>query len=339
MNSFEVKLKEKTDYLFNFGELVEREKEFLTKDQFERLIISNSFDEFVKNLSETYYSVYTEDLKKYKDFSLVIERENHLTIDYLQKNLLDKDRKLINFLVLDRDIHNVKVIVKSVLLNKDLKDIFLHSTYTYENLKESYETGNFEKLEGNVREVLEYAYMLKPERENLKLVELKLEQLFFEKLLKYISLSGSDLLLKLFRHRVDMLNIKNVYRVKVSSLKLKFKDFIYPEGFLPLEFFERYENENLDYFANELEKSDYVRMIMEGAFLVFSEKTFTSFEKNEEKFVLDFLSKSEEFLPTLERILFFFIKKRFETRSLNIIFTGIVNNIPKDKIRNRIPQL
>lgn len=339
MNSFEVKLKENTEYLFSFGELVQREREFLSKDQFERLITSNSFDEFVKNLSETYYSVYTEDLKKQKDFSFVMEKENFLTIDYLQKNLLEKDRKLINFLTLDRDIHNVKVVVKSTILGKDLKEIFLHSTYSYESLKESYESGNFEKLEGNIKDVLEYAYFLKPEKENLRIVELKLEQLFFKKLLKYISLSGSELLLKLFRHRVDMLNIKNVYRVKISSMNIKSKDFIYPEGYLPLEFFEEFDDENLDYFASELEKSVYVRMIMEGAFLAFSEKTFTSFEKNEEKFVLDFLSKSEEFLPTLERILFFFIKKRFETRSLNIIFTGVVNNIPKDKIRNRIPQL
>ncbi|HAF07749.1 MAG: V-type sodium ATP synthase subunit C [candidate division TA06 bacterium 32_111] len=339
MNSFEVKLKENTEYLFSFGELVQREREFLSKDQFERLITSNSFDEFVKNLSETYYSVYTEDLKKQKDFSFVMEKENFLTIDYLQKNLLEKDRKLINFLTLDRDIHNVKVVVKSTILGKDLKEIFLHSTYSYESLKESYESGNFEKLEGNIKDVLEYAYFLKPEKENLRIVELKLEQLFFKKLLKYISLSGSELLLKLFRHRVDMLNIKNVYRVKISSMNIKSKDFIYPEGYLPLEFFEEFDDENLDYFASELEKSIYVRMIMEGAFLAFSEKTFTSFEKNEEKFVLDFLSKSEEFLPTLERILFFFIKKRFETRSLNIIFTGVVNNIPKDKIRNRIPQL
>jgi len=48
LSSFEAKLKENTEYLFNFGELVQREREFLSKDQFERLILSNSFDEFVK---------------------------------------------------------------------------------------------------------------------------------------------------------------------------------------------------------------------------------------------------------------------------------------------------
>jgi len=42
-----------------------------------------------------------------------------------------------------------------------------------------------------------------------------------------------------------MLNIKNVYRVKIASMKIKAKDFIYPEGYLPLEFYEEFDDENL----------------------------------------------------------------------------------------------
>jgi len=339
LNLFEAVLKEKEEYLFNFGELVEREKEFLNTEQFERLISSNNFDEFCKSLNDTYYNRYVDEIRKNKDFSFVLEKENLLSMNYLEKNLTENDKKVINFILLDRDIHNIKVVVKSSIMNKDLKHLFLHSAYTYEVLKDFYENGKMDNIEGNIKDILSFVYELKPDRNNLRFVELKLERFFFEKLFDYIKDVKSDFLLKIFRHRVDMLNIKNIYRVKIAGMNIKFKDFIYPEGFLSFEFFEKFENENLDIFASELENSEYIRMIMEGTFLAFSEKTFTSFEKNEEKFVLESFAITREFLSTLERILYFFIRKRFETRSLNIIYTGIVNNIPKEKIKNRIPQL
>ncbi|MGE3062795.1 MAG: V-type ATPase subunit [bacterium] len=339
MSLFEIEAKDFGDYLFSSGELTEREAEFLTREELERLLSSQSKDDFLRILNESCYSKYIDDVKKSGTTEFMMEQETLLAIEYLREHLMDAHKNLIEFLILDRDLHNVKVILKSSALKRDLKQIFLTSSYGFEDLKYAYESKDASKLESPIRDLMERMFEITSETEDFRIIELKLEQFFFTKLEKYVASSKSAPLIELMKHRVDMLNIKNVYRSKVAGEKFRYEEFLYIGGYLDVDFFRQFEQESIDYFAQSIEKREYTKMIMQGTHLLYSEETFASFEKNEEEFILKFFSEASKASASLERVLGFFIRKRFEARSLNIIYNGIINNISKEKIKHRIPGL
>ncbi|MDD3803320.1 MAG: V-type ATPase subunit [bacterium] len=339
MSLFEIEAKEFGDYLFSSGELTEREREFLTKEEFERMLSSQTKEDFLRVLNETYYSKYVEDARKSGSLESMTEQETVLSIEYLREHLMEGHRNLIEFLILDRDIHNVKVIMKSDYLKKDLKHIFLRSSYTFDDLKSAYDSKDASKLLSPIKDVMEKLFEILDGNQDFRIIELKLEQFFFEKLTCYVASSKSEPLIELFKHRVDMLNIKNVYRAKVAGEKFKYDEFLYEGGKLDSLFFRQFENESVDFFAQSIERGEYTKMIMQGTHLLYSEDTFASFEKNEEEFITRFFFEASKSSTSLERVLGFFIRKRFEARSLNIIFSGIANNIAREKIKHRIPGL
>lgn len=339
MNLFELETRDFGDYLFSSGELAEREREFLEKEQLERLLASASKDDFVRILNETYYSKYTEEIKKNGNIEIMTESENLQAIEYLKQHLKNEHKNLIEFLILDRDLHNVKIIMKSSVLKKDLRDLFLFSPYTFDDIKNAFEQKDASKLEPPIKDILEYAFTLLETETDFRLIELKLEQFFFKRLEKYVASAKSSSLVKLLKHRVDMLNIKNVYRSKVAKESFKYDEFLYEGGYLNAEFFRQFEHESVDFFAQSIERGDYTKMIMQGTHLLYSDETFASFEKNEEEFIINFFSEASKSTASLERVLGFFVRKRFEVRSLNIIFNGITNNISRDKLKHRIPNL
>ena len=125
MSLFEIEAKDFGAYLFASGELTEREREFLTKDEMKRLLMSQSKDDFLKILNDTYYSKYIDEVKKIGNLDFLIETENVNAMNYLNMHLKEEHKNLIEFLMLDRDLHNVKVILKSSVLRRDLRDLFL----------------------------------------------------------------------------------------------------------------------------------------------------------------------------------------------------------------------
>lgn len=336
---FESNIKEFNHYLFACGELAEREREFLDKQLMDRLIMSESKEDFYKILNETYYNIYIEEARKSGNLESLIKSEEHKSIEYLQANLAEEHKNLIMFLILDTELHNVKVVLKSEILKKDLKDLFVHYTCSFDDLKNAYETKDFSKIAPDTAEILSYATELMQSGFDFRMTELKLEQFFFKKLSFYVAGAKSEMLQEMLKHRIDMMNIKNVYRSKIAKEDFLYEDFLYEGGLLDIEFFKHFEGESLDYFAQTLEKSEYVKMIMQGMHLLYTEQTFASFEKNEEEFVLSFFDQARYSVSSLEKVLGFFVRKRFESRSLNIIFTGVANNIGREKIRHRIPNL
>lgn len=339
MSLFGMLPKEFGDYLFPSGELTEREREFLDREEFDKLVQCKTKDEFLRVLQETFYSSYVEEIKKSSAFEFVMDEESVRAISYLREHLMERHRNLIEFLILDRDLHNVKVVFKSLMLKKEMRNIFLRSSHTFDEIKNALETKDVSRLEGAVREMTQRIIEVSEETSDIRLIELKLEQFFFVKLQKYVSSTHSEPLMELMKRRIDMLNIKNVYRSKTAGEKFAYEEFLYDGGYLDAEFFRQFQSESVDFFAQSIERGEYTKMIMQGTHLLYSEETFASFEKNEEEYILRFFAEAAKTYASLERVIGFFIRKRFEARSLNIIYNGIANNIAREKIRHRIPQL
>ena len=337
MNIFDANVKEDNQYLFECAELKEREREFLDNSQIERLINGKDINDFCKVLQETFYAGYIDQIKKENSLSGLIFSESKNNLDYLEKRLKPVHRSLLKFFLLDTDLHNVKLIMKARILGKDLSGLFLPDHYSYENLYKYLEGENAE-IDNLTKKIVDYGKSLMSQQDvPFRIVELKLEAYYLTLLADIIRPVKSIALQNLLKHRIDILNIKNVYRSKIVNEKYSYDDFLYDGGFLDREFFKKFEKESVDYFAQAIEKTEYTRMIMQGTHMFYSEQTFSSFESNEDIFILKYFDSIKYTTANLEKIVGFFLKKRIERRNLNIIFTGVIYNLNKERIKHRIP--
>jgi len=97
----------------------------------------------------------------------------------------------------------------------------------------------------------------------------------------------------------------------------------------------KFEGESLDFFVKEMERTDYADMIIKGTYTLHSEGIFSSFEKSEDLFYLDFFDPVKYTVSNLEKIFQFFLRKKVELKYLSIIFTSVLYGIENSKIKDK----
>ncbi len=323
-------------YLYICALLTEREKEFIDKQRWERLINADSTKDFLKVLQETHYSKYTNMIEKTGNLESAMTEE-HTSIMNLLRGFLKKEHEpLKEFYLLRLDMQNIKIIMKACITEKDFSDIFHAFSYSYQDLKEAYESGKYDKIDKETQEILNYAKHTIDLEKNQRTRELLLERFYLNKIYEHFSSMGSEMLIDLLKHTIDMYNIKNIYRVKLLKDKIPYDAFLYENGFLEKRELIKYEKESTDYFIQSIEKTPYLKMIFQGTHMFQQKNTFSAFERNEDEFVLNFFEQVKYSVSNLEKLVYFALRKRIEMKNLNIALIGATYSIDKERIRNRI---
>lgn len=326
-------------YLFACAEIKEREKEFVDKGRIERMLNAGSIEEFNKILQETHYSQYVSELEKTRSFDFVMMTETKTNVEYLRNRLKDSDQPLKEIFLLQIDLHNVKLMMKASVLDREMKDLFIPVNCTYDTLKAAFDTGEIRDIDPETAALLTRAKELMTEEQDQRIRELKLEQDFIDSLYSSISGTGNEMLTELFRHMIDIYNIKNIFRAKHTNETFDYDVFLYEHGFLEKAFLSRFEKESVDYFVQVLERTEYVKMLFQGTQLFHTENTFSAFERNEDQFILNFFEQVKYNVAGIEKVAQFMMRKRIELHNLNIIYNGILYKADKHRIRNRIALL
>jgi len=323
-------------YLFACAELMTREVEFLEESKIERMLGSEGPDDFIGILRDTVYSKYINDIEKSRSFEKVIISEYSTTVNFLDQRLKPEHQAADDLLFLEENLHNLKVIVKSIILDIDFRELFVPILHSYDELRDAAVTGDYREVDPVVAEMLKFAVELIDKQENYRLMELELEKFYLERVLNSIETLNSRLITDYLKHIIDILNIKNVYRNKYLAEDLSFDYFLHENGFLPKEFMAKFEGESMDFFVKEMERTDYADMIIKGTYALSSGGTFSSFEKSEGLFYLDFFDPVKYTVSNLEKIFQFFLRKKVELKYLSIIFTGVLYGIENSKIKNKV---
>lgn len=333
---YDYEIRDDAHYLFICATLTEREKEFIDKTRWERMAAAQSLDDFLKVLQETYYSKYIQEIEKTGSLQHVVVEENKQLLRMLNDNLKEQHNNIKEFYLLRMDLHNIKIVMKSIVSGKDMDNIFHEFSYTYAQLKNAFENGKYDNIEPETVEIIDYAKALMQSEKNQRTRELLLERFYLNKIHEHFSHLGSPILLDLLKHIIDMYNIKNIYRAKLLDEQVPYSTFLYENGFLSVNELSRYEKESEDYFIQSIEKTPYVKMIFQGNHLFQQKHSFSAFESNEDEFVLNFLEQVKSSVANLEKLVYFMMRKRIEMKKLNIALSGALYNIDSERIKNRI---
>jgi len=323
-------------YLFICAELKAREIEFLEKSKVEKMLNSQGMGEFIAALRDTVYSKYINDMGKYGSFEYIMVSEYKDMVNFLNERLRPEHKAVWNLLFLEQNLHNLKVVIKSIIMDMDLENLFIPMLYSYRELKDAAADGNYKEIVPEVADVLRFGIEIKGVQKSYRFLELKLEKFYLERILNTVEALGSRMLLAYFRHTIDILNIRNICRNKYLAEDLGFDYFLHKNGFIPKKTMMEFEGESLNFFTQEMERTDYAGIVIKGTQALNSEGTFSSFDKNEDLFYIDFFDSVKYSVSNIEKIFRFFLMKKIELNNLSVIFTGVSYGIENDKIRSKV---
>ena len=327
-----------SDYLFTCAELKSKEVEFVAQGRIERMLSAAHTGEFLKVLGETVYAPGTGSIEAEKSFEQVMVSGYRDIIDYLEERLKQEHKALVYILFFEEFLHNLKLIMKSVILEKELEELYIPLKYEYSHLMEAYRTGKYEDIGGPLPQVMEHIKSLvdAPGKKDTRDKELDVEAFYTEKLLHAADSLGRRMISDYIRYKIDLINIENIYRKLHLGREGSFAGLLHKGGALELKVLTDLENESMDYIVKELEKTDYADVIIRGAQRLSSDRSFSSFERNRDLYFLDYFDSIKYSVSNLEKIFHFFLRKKIELTNLNILYTGIRFNADKSNLRCKV---
>lgn len=325
-------------YLFTCAELKAREYEFVEKVRFDRMLESEDVDSFLKVLGETIYSPFIPDISSRSSFENVMTDNYRIILEYLEERLRDEHKMLSHILFFEEILHNMKVILKSVILEKDLSSLFIPVVYDWEQLTRVYRSDDevdIDMFTGNLLSYLKDA-LEKPGEKDYRKLELEFEKFYSGAIAGIAASLKRKVISEYISQKIDLINIENVYRWKQMGEKKGFDSILHNGGNIKLDVLKSFETETIDFTVRELERTEYGDVVIRGVHNLTSDQSFSSFERNSDLYFLDYFDNFKYSVSNLEKIFQFFLKKKVEMGSINILFTGILYNVERSKIKCKI---
>jgi len=153
-------------YLFTCAELKTREVEFLEENRIEMML---------------------------RCLEKVILSEYKVAVNFLGDSLKPGHQAAGDLLFLEENLHNLKVVIKSIIMDMDLERLFIPILHSYDGLKNAAMTGNYKEVEPSVSGLLQFAVELMGREKNYRLMELELEKFYLGRVLNSIGTLNSRL--------------------------------------------------------------------------------------------------------------------------------------------------
>ena len=204
---------ERKDFIHSSTRIRSLESKLLTKEQFDRMIESNSLEDAIKVLQETAYSDVFNKIDKAEDYDKAIY--NELTKLYENIMELSGNRDIVDIVTLKYDAHNMKVILKDHVMGTDNTNlIYPMGKIKVSNVAEQAEKGDRKgidkMLDGLATEaVYDYGDTLDPQS-----VDLAVDKRFYNNLLTISDKTNLDTLQKYAKDFIDFSNLIALFRMQ-----------------------------------------------------------------------------------------------------------------------------
>ena len=311
------------------------EKNLLTKSQINRLLDSESLQTALTSLNDSSYSADIKNLQRDEDFEKILSQGLLNSFDEIKK--ISPDKNLLRFLEEEYNFHNLKVMLKEILQDKNYSSIYVDIGEA-DILAIKKAIKNDEKLSDNPY----YSYALKAynlykESKNPQVIDLYLDKCYYDKLLKDAKDLDDESLLNFTKEKIDLINLKSLIRVKSQQNSLdSLQKALIAGGTIEKENFEK---------AYAMEKSTYPSLLTRSKAYKYAKKAFEAddlriisqnLEKAIDNHMMDFAKNAKKITFGPEVILGFLISKQMEIKNLRIILVGKLNSLSREFIEKRL---
>lgn len=312
------------------------EKRLLDSARFERMIDAASADDVLKILSETVYSRSMTEVKRAQDFEKLLKKELENT--YKDAYSLTNDKNIVDSLALKNDYLNLKILIKAKYLNQD-KNEFLSSmgTVKAEDLRVGFENGNLNEYLQRAKNVAEEDFEKNHDPQRIDLI---VDGIYFENLKEIAEKTETDMIKEYVSYQIDSYNILAFLRAKKQGVDLRnLDDIIYKGGSIEKKEILSMYSDSMDNIFNKLRKYKIFGALRKSEDSFRNLRNISEIEKNLKDGLLQIIKDAKKVVFGPEPIFGYVAAKEIENRLLRIILVSKLNNIPAEKIRERLSGL
>ena len=343
--NFTADTNDQEEYAFVNGSVKSLEKGLLNKDILDRMIKSSDIVSALKILSESDLNDYSFDLNNPSDF------ENSLNKELLHTYAIIKSISQVstfNFLYFTfaskYDFHNIKILIKSKYLKKDISNELLSpiGTIEIEKLNLAIKDEKYENIPDSFEFLIKKTFSEYNKFKDPEMIDFVLDKeryvMIFNKIREIEIIEVEELFLKRFINiNIDLNNIINCIRAKIRGEKKTFiKEFIIPEGDFKIENIVEIYDSPLSSWFEKLIHTDYKNTVEMGVNYFQKNNSLMELEKLRDNFILNFLKIGKYITFGIEPLVGFITAKENDIKNIRIILSGKLNKLSPDQIKERV---
>lgn len=309
------------------------EKRLLTKNRIERMIESETCEEVLKLLSETEYSQDMTDIQNIRDYEKILKRETERVFSLVRN--MSKNKEVVDILSLKYDYHNLKVLIKSKVFEKDNTNLLMNAgTIDITKFKTKSETQSLDLPE----EILEAIAEIKKE-ENLtpQKIDIIVEKYYFKNLVNLSKKIDVKVITDYVKGLIDFQNIITLFRVQKQNRDAKFLDsVIFEGGTISKDKIVASLNDSSETILNKFKKEKLGPYLVKGVEVFNETKRLSEFEKISDNYLMELNKESKYIVFGPEPLFTYLVAKEREINAIRLIMVSKINNISSEKIRERL---
>jgi V/A-type H+-transporting ATPase subunit C len=296
--------------------------------------------EITRYIEESEYKKDVDELgKKYKGIDLIEHALNQNLATTFRK-LIEVSQDEANFLITEYlrswDIWNIKTIIRGTFSGASeeeiLEDVVSAGQLRYRDIVEIVKIGNVEGVIAAFAKTPYYS-VLKEYKGDLAEIENNLDKWYYSNLMKAVNETGNKLFLKSVGTRIDLKNLKMLFRMKRAGMERDaILKHIIPGGRELRETdLNRLAALPLNEFVRALEDYSYWKAIADVSGDL---RSLINIENHFYKYSLEYISQISYYYPlSILPVLDYILSKKNEVDNLRIIVRGKEKNLPEEIIK------
>lgn len=333
------------EYAFANGIIRKLEKGLLNKDILDRMIKSSDAVSALKILTESDLNDYSFDLNNPADFEHSLNQELLHTYDIIKNISKVSTFNFLYFTFASKyDFHNIKILIKSKYLKKDISNELFSpiGTIDIEKLNLAIKDEKYEDIPNSFEFLIKKTFSEYSKFKDPEIIDFILDKeryiMIFNKIKEVEIIETEELFLRRFiKINIDLNNIISCIRAKIRGERKSFaKEFIIPEGDFKIENIVEIYDSPLSSWFEKLIHTDYKDIVELGVNYFQKNNSLMELEKLRDNFILNFSKIGKYVTFGIEPLVGFITAKENDIKNIRIILSGKLNKLSPDQIKERV---
>ncbi|MCJ7656349.1 MAG: V-type ATP synthase subunit C [Candidatus Atribacteria bacterium] len=333
------------EYAFANGIIKKLEKGLLNKDLLERMIKSNDEVSALKILMESDLNDYSFDLNNPADFEHSLNQELLHAYDIIKNISKVSTFNFLYFTFASKyDFHNIKILIKSKYLKKDISNELFSpiGTIDIEKLNLAIKDEKYEDIPNSFEFLIKKTFSGYSKFKDPEIIDFILDKeryiMIFNKIKEVEIIETEENFLRRFiKINIDLNNIISCIRAKTRGERKSFaKEFLIPEGDFKIENIVEIYDSPLSSWFEKLIHTDYKNIVEIGVNYFQKNNSLMELEKLRDNFILNFSKIGKYITFGIEPLIGFVTAKENDIKNIRIILSGKLNKLSPDQIKERV---
>ena len=312
------------------------ETKLLDKPKVERMIEAPSASEVLRILNETEYSNVSANIKRPEDYEEILTAELKRIYDLVYE--ISPVKEVVKIMSLKYDYHNIKVLLKGKVLDKDLSSMLIKlGSLDLQEIKRKIDGDNLKSLNGIIGKGAQEAMKVFEETKDPQKIDIIVDKYMYKELVEIKNNLNYKFIDNLVKAMIDSTNVRTLLRIKKQNKGRDFaREVIVDGGVIDSSKLISLLNESPENIMSKLQSTIYSDLIKEGFEGYISNESVSLLEKLSDNYIMKLMKGSKLVTFGPEKILSYIYAKETEIKVIRIIMVGKLNNIAEEVIRERL---